>query len=219
MDSKPDSTTAEEISSLLYKYLQQEWDHVHKDRKREFNQESFPTHEVEVPKQTNSFDCALYLLHSVEKFLCDFPVEAKHITVRYHCLLVIDILIQKVWYSSSELQKKRSEIRSVLLGMSALLHRETIITSSQLTVLIRNKWKQWQVFHMSTLLQLISALLRHPIEQLICNLAVISELPLHEMSEVVAVLMDSKQDCLILANGEETEAYPVHLWIAKVEKV
>ena len=87
------------IIKKIRDYLKMEWEHKkmdaqfdstdlsHSDVLKLFNEVSFPGYDLPVPKQPNSSDCGVYLLHYVQKFAIN-PILSKNEEVKKISLFI-----------------------------------------------------------------------------------------------------------------------------------
>ncbi|KAF8377381.1 hypothetical protein HHK36_030758 [Tetracentron sinense] len=99
------------LKNLVQSYLWEEW----KERQKEtsgdvfskfLNLQFFP---LELPQQENSFDCGLFLLHYVERFLEEAPANFSPFKItKFSKFLNMD------WFPPAEASLKRSRIRKLI---------------------------------------------------------------------------------------------------------
>lgn len=84
-DSLYNSTSNIHIN-YIRDYLTRRYFHE-REREREFNEENYPLNIASLPKQTNSYDCGVYMIHYVEYFVRNginsFPVKLKDLFNTY----------------------------------------------------------------------------------------------------------------------------------------
>ncbi|KAJ6809375.1 putative ubiquitin-like-specific protease 2B [Iris pallida] len=102
------------LKNLLQSYLWEEWKERHPETPEE-NSSKF-SHlrfiPLELPQQENSFDCGLFLLHYVELFLEEAPLNFSPFKItKFSKFLTVD------WFSPSEASFKRSYIRKLVYDL------------------------------------------------------------------------------------------------------
>ncbi|KAJ8572492.1 hypothetical protein K7X08_009003 [Anisodus acutangulus] len=99
------------LKNLIQSYLLEEWKERHKevgdDVARKFS--SLPFVCVELPQQENFFDCGLFLLHYVELFLEQAPVNFK-----LSLITASSKFLSKNWFSTEDVDCKRDHIKRLI---------------------------------------------------------------------------------------------------------
>ncbi|XP_059313794.1 probable ubiquitin-like-specific protease 2A isoform X2 [Lycium ferocissimum] len=99
------------LKNLIQSYLLEEWKERHKevgeDVARKFS--SLPFVCLELPQQENFFDCGLFLLHYVELFLEQAPVNFK-----LSLITASSKFLSKNWFSTEDVDCKREYIKRLI---------------------------------------------------------------------------------------------------------
>jgi len=109
MDSIKGSHTG--LKDLVQSYLWEEWKEKHKDACEDLSSKFFNLRFVplELPQQQNSFDCGLFLLHYVERFLKDAPRSFSPFKIsKFSSFLNGD------WFPAAEPSLKRVQIQNLI---------------------------------------------------------------------------------------------------------
>ncbi|KAG5541885.1 hypothetical protein RHGRI_021650 [Rhododendron griersonianum] len=112
MDSIKGSHTG--LKDLVQSYLWEEWKEKHKEACDDISSKFFNLRFVplELPQQQNSFDCGLFLLHYVERFLKDAPLSFSPFKIsKFSSFLNGD------WFPAAEPSLKRVEIQNLICGI------------------------------------------------------------------------------------------------------
>ncbi|CAD7695275.1 unnamed protein product [Ostreobium quekettii] len=80
LDSLQDGHSTAEVSGVLRRYLEGEWERKHPDsKKRIFSKQTIPGRRVDhIPRQINSYDCGLFMLTYLEFFSFGAPNIVDH---------------------------------------------------------------------------------------------------------------------------------------------
>ncbi|ONK67201.1 uncharacterized protein A4U43_C06F17480 [Asparagus officinalis] len=102
------------LKNLVQSYLMEEWKERHPDsvddHTSKFSNMRFVS--LELPQQENSFDCGLFLLHYVELFLEEAPINFNPFKInKFNSFLTMD------WFIPSEASFKRSLIRKLIYDL------------------------------------------------------------------------------------------------------
>ncbi|XP_069145750.1 probable ubiquitin-like-specific protease 2B isoform X2 [Solanum lycopersicum] len=99
------------LKNLIQSYLLEEWKERHKevgeDVAKKFS--SLPFVRLELPQQENSFDCGLFLLHYVELFLEQAPINFK-----LSLISASSKFLSECWFSTEEVDCKREHIKRLI---------------------------------------------------------------------------------------------------------
>ncbi|CAN4107913.1 unnamed protein product [Withania somnifera] len=99
------------LKNLIKSYLLEEWKERHEevgeDVARKFS--SLPFVCLKLPQQENSFDCGLFLLHYVELFLEQAPVNFK-----LSLISASSKFLSENWFSTEEVDCKREHIKRLI---------------------------------------------------------------------------------------------------------
>ncbi|XP_055816090.1 probable ubiquitin-like-specific protease 2A isoform X2 [Solanum dulcamara] len=99
------------LKNLIQSYLLEEWKERHKevgeDVARKFSR--FPFVRLELPQQGNSFDCGLFLLHYVELFLEQAPVNFS-----LSLISASSKFLSENWFSTEDVDCKREHIKRLI---------------------------------------------------------------------------------------------------------
>ncbi|XP_058223268.1 probable ubiquitin-like-specific protease 2B [Rhododendron vialii] len=109
MDSIKGSHTG--LKDLVQSYLWEEWKEKHKETCEDISSKFFNLRFVplELPQQQNSFDCGLFLLHYVERFLKDAPLSFSPFKIsKFSSFLNGD------WFPAAEPSLKRVQIQNLI---------------------------------------------------------------------------------------------------------
>ncbi|XP_044475243.1 probable ubiquitin-like-specific protease 2B isoform X3 [Mangifera indica] len=118
------------LKNLVQSYLWEEWKVRHKDTSEDISSKFLNMRFVslELPQQENSFDCGLFLLHYLELFLAEAPVNFSPFKLtKFSNFLNVD------WFPPSEASLKRTLVQKLIFellenrsreGTSAVCHNE-----------------------------------------------------------------------------------------------
>ncbi|XP_058103206.1 probable ubiquitin-like-specific protease 2A isoform X2 [Magnolia sinica] len=101
------------LENLIRRYLWEEWNHrpeSFKDVSLKFSNLRFVS--PELPQQENPFDCGLFLLHYVELFLKEAPVNLNPFKIKFSKFLNVD------WFPPFEASHKRFVIQKLIFELS-----------------------------------------------------------------------------------------------------
>ncbi|KAL7245537.1 hypothetical protein ACSBR2_000799 [Camellia fascicularis] len=99
------------LKDLVQSYLWEEWKERQKEASEDFSSKFFNLRFVplELPQQQNSFDCGLFLLHYVERFLGDAPLNFSPFKItKFSNFLNMD------WFPPAEPSLKRVHIQRLI---------------------------------------------------------------------------------------------------------
>eukprot|EP00257_Ricinus_communis_P013978 XP_015571549.1 probable ubiquitin-like-specific protease 2B isoform X1 [Ricinus communis] len=102
------------LKNLVQSYLWEEWKSRHKETSEDLSSKFLNLWFVplELPQQENSFDCGLFLLHYLELFLADAPVNFSPFKInRFSKFLNVD------WFPPAEASLKRTLIQRLISGL------------------------------------------------------------------------------------------------------
>ncbi|PRQ24312.1 putative Ulp1 peptidase [Rosa chinensis] len=112
-----------DLKNLVQRYLCEEWKERHGDTAEgdslRFLQLRFL--ELELPQQENLSDCGLFLLHYVERFLAEAPVNFSPFKITE-----LSNFLKKKWFPPAEASLKRHQIKKLLYDILDQ-SRETLI--------------------------------------------------------------------------------------------
>ncbi|KAJ4832833.1 hypothetical protein Tsubulata_001914 [Turnera subulata] len=109
------------LKNLVQSYLWEEWKERHKDASEELSAKFLNLWFVslELPQQENSFDCGLFLLHYLELFLVDAPLNFSPFTIdEFSKFLNTD------WFPPAEASLKRTLIQRLISDLLDKRSRE-----------------------------------------------------------------------------------------------
>ncbi|KAJ8762611.1 hypothetical protein K2173_008050 [Erythroxylum novogranatense] len=99
------------LKTLVQSYLWEEWKERHKEMVEDFSSKFLNLRFVplELPQQENMFDCGLFLLHYLELFLVDAPLNFNPFKINgFSKFLTVD------WFPPSEASLKRTLIQRLI---------------------------------------------------------------------------------------------------------
>ncbi|KAJ0025204.1 hypothetical protein Pint_08478 [Pistacia integerrima] len=109
------------LKNLVQSYLWEEWKVRHKDTSEDISSKFLNMRFVplELPQQENSFDCGLFLLHYLELFLAEAPVNFSPFKLtKFSNFLNVD------WFPPSEASLKRTLIQKLIFELLENRSRE-----------------------------------------------------------------------------------------------
>ncbi|XP_044511692.1 probable ubiquitin-like-specific protease 2B isoform X3 [Mangifera indica] len=112
------------LKNLVQSYLWEEWKVRHKDTSEDISSKFLNMRfvQLELPQQENSFDCGLFLLHYLELFLAEAPVNFSPFKLtKFSNFLNVD------WFPPSEASLKRTLIQKLIFEL--LENRSREVTS------------------------------------------------------------------------------------------
>ncbi|KAI2799302.1 hypothetical protein BLOT_014463 [Blomia tropicalis] len=101
-------TKRNDITKTFQKYLKFEFENTRQGSAR-LHWENFQEVYASVPRQNNSYDCGIFVLHYIELFLKNPIVIFDAILANKHCL--------ENWFDSSTLSTQRSRIRQIIFNL------------------------------------------------------------------------------------------------------
>ncbi|XP_020182053.1 uncharacterized protein [Aegilops tauschii subsp. strangulata] len=99
------------LKDIIQSYLWEEWKERHPESALDISDKFLNLRFVslELPQQDNSFDCGLFLLHYVERFLMDYPSSFNPMKIS-----VSSTFLSDGWFEPAEASLKRSLIRKLI---------------------------------------------------------------------------------------------------------
>lgn len=99
------------LKDIIQSYLWEEWKERHPESALDISDKFLNLRFVslELPQQDNSFDCGLFLLHYVERFLMDYPSDFNPLKIS-----VFSTFLSDGWFEPAEASMKRSLIRKLI---------------------------------------------------------------------------------------------------------
>ncbi|KAM3318018.1 hypothetical protein ACQJBY_035640 [Aegilops geniculata] len=99
------------LKDIIQSYLWEEWRERHPESALDISDKFLNLRFVslELPQQDNSFDCGLFLLHYVERFLMDYPSSFNPMKIS-----VSSTFLSDGWFEPAEASLKRSLIRKLI---------------------------------------------------------------------------------------------------------
>lgn len=103
------------LKNLIQSYLLEEWKERHKELGEDVAMKfsSLPFVRLELPQQENSFDCGLFLLHYVELFLEQAPINFK-----LSLISASSTFLSKNWFSTEDVDCKREHIKRLICAIT-----------------------------------------------------------------------------------------------------
>ncbi|MCD7447967.1 hypothetical protein HAX54_036786 [Datura stramonium] len=103
------------LKNLIQSYLLEEWKERHKEVGEDVAKKFFslPFVHLELPQQENSFDCGLFLLHYVELFLEQAPVNFK-----LSLITASSKFLSENWFSTEDVDCKREHIKRLICDIT-----------------------------------------------------------------------------------------------------
>ena len=99
------TSSKSQLFKLLKDYLEIEFESKH-TVKNGLNKQIFLHSAPDVPQQTNSYDCGLYLLKYLEKFVTDFINVEQHKQINW-----------EQWFETSETTDMRERFKKIILRL------------------------------------------------------------------------------------------------------
>ncbi|KAK4739818.1 hypothetical protein R3W88_003515 [Solanum pinnatisectum] len=99
------------LKNLIQSYLLEEWKERHNEVGEDVAKKflSLPFVHLELPQQENSFDCGLFLLHYVELFLEQAPINFK-----LSLISASSKFLSESWFSTEDVDCKREHIKRLI---------------------------------------------------------------------------------------------------------
>lgn len=101
----------------LRKYLAQEWK-TKRNTERRFDEENFPAHAPDCPKQEGMSDCGVYMLHFAELFANNPHVKIGVIECKTY------VILKPGWFSQEDIAKKRKQIFKTITRLTKNSYKE-----------------------------------------------------------------------------------------------
>lgn len=109
-----------DLKDRVSSYLWEEWKERHKETSEDISSKfsSMRFVSLELPQQQNSYDCGLFLLHYVEKFLEEDPVNISPFKIRHKFL-------RANWFPTNEPSVKRRQIWELIHDLLKCQYQES----------------------------------------------------------------------------------------------